>query len=96
MAAKAYRVADHPTPVDGTTDTMPTPPSFATDIQPLFRDSDRRAMRFMFDLWDHEEVVANAGDILTSVAGGDMPCDGSWPKERIELLRAWIAGGCQP
>lgn len=71
-------------------------PSFEADIKPLFRSSDRRAMTFMFDLWDYADVVANADDILAAVVGGDMPCDGSWPKDRIELLRQWIAGGAQP
>jgi hypothetical protein len=74
---------------------MPSP-SFAADIKPLFRDSDRRAMTFMFDLWDHADVVANAADILSAVVGGDMPCDGAWPKDRIELFRSWIEGGCEP
>jgi hypothetical protein len=75
---------------------MPTPPSFAADVKPLFRDSDRRAMTFMFDLWDYEDVKGNADDIVAAVAGGDMPCDDSWPAERVELLRQWIRGGMQP
>lgn len=72
------------------------PPSFAADIQPLFRERDRRAMTFMFDLWSYEDVKANAGDILAATEGGDMPCDGAWPADRIDLLRRWIEGGHRP
>jgi hypothetical protein len=72
---------------------MSDSPGFATDIKPLFRDSDRRAMLFMFDLWDYEDVKANADDILRAVAGGEMPCDDEWKPQQVELLRRWIAGG---
>ena len=72
------------------------PPSFATDIRPLFRERDRRAMTFLFDLWDHEAVKANAAAILASTRAGDMPCDGAWPEERVDLLSRWIEAGCQP
>ncbi len=76
---------------------MPTPaPGFAADIRPLFRERDRRAMTFRFDLWDHADVTAHAADILESVAGGDMPCDGAWPEDRVALFRRWVEGGCQP
>jgi len=30
--------------------------SFEQDIKPLFRESDRRAMDFAFDLWDYQDV----------------------------------------
>lgn len=80
-----------------TTGEMQTPPpSFAADIKPLFRERDRRAMTFLFDLWDHEAVTANAARILASTEAGDMPCDGAWPEEQVERFRGWIAGGCQP
>jgi hypothetical protein len=76
---------------------MPTPaPTFATDIKPLFRERDRRAMTFLFDLWAYETVRENAEAILAVTEGGDMPCDGAWPVERVEVLRRWIEGGCQP
>jgi hypothetical protein len=71
-------------------------PGFAADIRPLFRDRDRSAMTFLFDLWTFEDVKANAEEILTATETGSMPCDGAWPKERVELLRRWIDGGCQP
>ena len=57
-------------------------PTFAVDIQPLFRERDRRAMTFLFDLWDYEAVKTNADAILAVTAGGDMPCDEAWPVER--------------
>jgi hypothetical protein len=79
------------------TDEMQTPaPKFSADIKPLFRERDRRAMTFLFDLWDYEAVKENAEAILAATEGGDMPCDGAWPVERVEVLRRWIEGGCQP
>ena len=75
---------------------MSDTPGFDADIKPLFRDSDRRAMTFMFDLWAYEDVKSNADDILAAVAGGDMPCDDTWPKDRVDLFRRWIAGGALP
>ena len=68
-------------------------PSFDRDIRPLFRDTDRSAMEGSFDLWDIEDVKANADAILGAVAGGEMPCDGAWPAERVELLRSWVEAG---
>ena len=71
-------------------------PGFATDIKPLFRDRDRSAMTFLFDLWAYDDVKDNADQILTATEHGEMPCDGAWPAERVQLLRRWIDGGCQP
>jgi hypothetical protein len=71
-------------------------PSFAIDVKPLFRERDQRAMTFMFDLWEYSDVKANAADILTATEAGEMPCDGAWPPEQVDLLRRWIAAGCQP
>ena len=47
------------------------PVSFAQHIKPLFRDVDRRSMRFAFDLWSHEEVATHARGDPRSRAGGD-------------------------
>ena len=60
------------------------PPNFAADIKPLFRELDRRAMAFLFDLWDYEAVKSNAEAILAVTEAGDMPCDGAWPVERVD------------
>ena len=56
------------------------PVSFAQHLKPLFREGDRRSMRFAFDLWSHEEVATHAPAILDRLRAGTMPCDGAWPK----------------
>jgi len=43
-----------------------------------------------------DAVEANAEAILAATEAGDMPCDGAWPVERVEMLRGWIEGGVQP
>jgi hypothetical protein len=68
-------------------------PSFALYIRPLFRESDRTAMEFAFDLWNYEDVCENAGIILQRLSEGTMPCDGEWPTEQITSFRRWIEGG---
>jgi hypothetical protein len=70
-----------------------TAPGFAQDIQPLFRESDREAMDYIFDLWSYQDVSAHADAILERLEDGTMPCDEAWPEERIELFRSWLAGG---
>jgi hypothetical protein len=72
------------------------PPSFAADIRPLFREQDRRAMRFMFDLWEYDDVRSNAEAILSVLQTGEMPCDRAWTPERVSQVRRWIDTGCQP
>jgi hypothetical protein len=68
-------------------------PSFAQDIKPFFRDEDRDAMEWAFDLHDHGSVSENAAAILERLEDGSMPCDGEWPAEQVERFRAWIAAG---
>lgn len=68
-------------------------PSFERDIKPLFRESDRRAMDFAFDLWDYQEVKDNVDVILGRLTAGEMPCDGGWPAEKIALFRRWSGSG---
>ena len=70
--------------------------SFASDIRPLFREEDREAMDFAFDLWSYDDVKANAELILSRVEDGTMPCDETWGDDRIETFRQWIAAGCPP
>ena len=72
---------------------QPGTPTFAKDIQPLFREEDRDAMKFVFDLWDYQQVQDNAQDILDRLSDGTMPCDGEWPEEQIETFRRWMAAG---
>ena len=71
------------------------PVSFARDIRPLFRPSDRASMDFAFDLWDVDDVRSNADAILERLQDGSMPCDDTWPRERVELFGRWIATGGQ-
>jgi hypothetical protein len=68
-------------------------PSFAADIKPLFREGDRAAMKFAFDLWDRDDVAQHADAILAAVAQGAMPCDRRWEEPDVDKLRSWIAGG---
>ena len=68
-------------------------PSFARDIQPLFRESEREAMEFAFDLWDFDDVRTNAQDILERLTDGTMPCDEDWPEEQLATFRRWIEAG---
>jgi hypothetical protein len=66
---------------------------FEQDIKPLFRERDRSAMRFAFDLWSHDDVSTHADAILGRIEAGTMPCDGAWPAERIAVFRRWIDAG---
>jgi hypothetical protein len=67
--------------------------SFATDIAPLFRDRDVAAMKMMFDLHDYDDVKENADAILETVESGSMPCDETWPAERVQLFKSWVDDG---
>jgi len=68
-------------------------PGFAQDIKPLFRESDREAMDFAFDLWEYQDVKTHAQAILETLEDGSMPCDGEWPEDQVEIFRRWMAGG---
>lgn len=70
--------------------------SFETDIKPLFREEDRDAMDFVFDLWKYDNVKENAGLILERIQDGSMPCDLEWTPEQIATLQQWIDAGAQP
>jgi hypothetical protein len=70
--------------------------SFARDIRPLFRDEDVEAMRYAFDLSDHEDARANAQGIYERLADGSMPCDGAWTADQIALFRRWVDEGSAP
>lgn len=70
--------------------------SYAVDIKPLFRERDRGAMQSHFDLWSYDDVVENQDAILASVAAGEMPCDGPWPAEQVDVFREWVAAGSPP
>jgi hypothetical protein len=70
-----------------------TAPSFANDIKPLFRESDRTAMLSAFDLWSFDDVTSNSARILAAVDSGSMPCDMRWSDQQVDLLRRWIDSG---
>jgi len=50
-------------------------------------------MQFAFDLWAYAGVSAHAEAILARLRDGSMPCDGAWPRERIDVFARWIDGG---
>jgi hypothetical protein len=66
------------------------PISFAEHVKPLFRERDRKSMRFAFDLWSHADVSQHANAILDRLKAGTMPCDGAWPKERVDVFKRWV------
>jgi len=66
--------------------------SFAADIQPMFREGDRKSMEFAFDLWSYDDVKRNADGILARLQDGSMPCDGAWPPEQVDTFRRWAEG----
>ena len=73
--------------------------SFDKDIKPLFNEIDRNHMEFMFDLGSFKDVKDNADDIYDAVSNGRMPppsAGGPWPKDKVDLFKQWIDGGCQP
>ena len=70
--------------------------SFDRDIRPLFRDSDRAAMRSAFDLWSVTDVAAHGDAIVARLLDGSMPCDGPWPAERVATFTSWLDAGAQP
>ncbi len=65
------------------------PVSFAAHIKPLFRQRDQDSMSFALDLWSYEDVKAHAADILERLGNGSMPCDGAWPRDRVEVFARW-------
>jgi hypothetical protein len=67
--------------------------SFERDVRPLFRESDRAAMDFAFDLWSHDDVSENAREILSRLEDGSMPCDAPWPADQVTLFSNWVDAG---
>jgi hypothetical protein len=74
--------------------------SFATDIKPLFTKDDQSHMgpdgQGMFDLWNYDDVKANASDILDAVKSKRMPPPRDkrpWTPEMVQKLQDWIDAG---
>jgi hypothetical protein len=70
--------------------------SYGADVKPLFRETDRNSMLAHFDLWSHADVSVHARAILARLEEGEMPCDGAWPAERVDVFRRWLAQGTAP
>ncbi len=71
--------------------------SFATDIQPLFRDKDIKAMKaFGVDLSSYEGVKTRAQHIYARLSAHEMPCDGPWSENNVQKFKEWIQGGMGP
>jgi hypothetical protein len=73
--------------------TESEPLSFARDIKPFFRDRDRESMQFAFDLGSYEDVSTHADAILSKLRAGTMPCDGAWPRDKVDAFQRWVASG---
>jgi hypothetical protein len=67
--------------------------SFEQDIKPLFRPEDQESMAWAFDLSSYDEVKERAPAILERLREGSMPCDGEWPKEKVQRFDQWIETG---
>jgi hypothetical protein len=70
--------------------------SFASDIQPLFRERDIKSMEFAFDLSSYDDVRTNGEAIYSRLSGGDMPCDGAWADEDVQKFKSWLDAGALP
>ena len=66
------------------------PVRFEKHIKQLFRPRDRQSMSFAFDLWAYADVKAHAAAILQRLQNGSMPCDGSWPPEKVAVFQRWM------
>lgn len=66
---------------------------FQAHIKPMFRRRDQQAMSFVFDLWSYDDVREHAEGVLSRLRDGSMPCDGSWPREWIDVFARWVATG---
>jgi hypothetical protein len=73
--------------------TTDEPISFEQHIKPLFRERDREAMEWAFDLSSHDDVAQNSDAILERLRDGTMPCDGAWADEQIAVFERWVEAG---
>ena len=67
--------------------------TFEQHIKPLFRERDREAMKWAFDLWSHDDVARNSDAILERLRNGTMPCDSAWSDEQIAVFQDWVEAG---
>jgi CDGSH-type Zn-finger protein/truncated hemoglobin YjbI/ferredoxin len=95
-ATPGARVSALAKPADQAPSELPStdePVSFSKHIKPLFRTTDRQSMVFAFDLWSYQDVTLHARAILGRLEAGTMPCDGAWPKEKVDTFRRWVESG---
>ena len=70
-------------------------PVFELHIRPMIRATDREHMLSRFDMWDYDQVVAHAEELLARLEA-DMPTPatgGTWPEEWIAVFRRWKETG---
>ncbi len=68
--------------------------SFATDIRPLFRDKDIKAMKAIgIDLSSYEDVKKRAQHIYARLSAKGMPCDGPWSDNDVRKFKEWVDSG---
>ncbi len=71
--------------------------SFATDIRPLFRDKDIKAMKPNgIDLSSYEDVKKHVQDIYARLSAKEMPCDGPWNENNVQRFKKWMESGMEP
>ncbi|MCU5237109.1 hypothetical protein OCA28_25100 [Bacillus cereus] len=70
-------------------------PVFELHIQPMIRAMDRKHMLFAFDLWDYNQVVQHANDIIARIQVDMPPANfgGPWPDEWVQLFKRWTTTG---
>ncbi|GAA2393436.1 hypothetical protein [Streptomyces coeruleofuscus] len=72
-------------------------PVYELHIRPMFSATDRDHMiPHPMNLWEYDDVVEHAEQILDRLEGGTMPptaLGGPWPQEWIDLFRRWKEGG---
>lgn len=69
---------------------------FDQHVKTFFRSRDRQSMKFAFDLWAYDDVSQHAPEILERVRNGSMPCDSTWPPDRVAAFARWIDSGMAP
>jgi hypothetical protein len=73
--------------------------SFATDIRPMFTETDIAHMKAAgIDLGAREDVAQHADAIFETVSAGTMPPPSSgeprWTTEMCEKFKQWRDAGC--
>src|SRR5262249_17054736 len=91
VSALASNVTEQAPPLPGPDEVV----TFEAHVRHLFRGVDRQSMLFAFDLWAYADVKRPAAEIMRRLENGSMPCDGAWPRERIDTFRRWVESGME-